>query len=95
MRSLVLPITATIFIGMPASAQPIPPRATGVTSRNDFRSEAEAKRHCGGRPVVWVVASERVYFVKGDPEYGRKGPGAYMCEDEARGDGNRGAGKRD
>ena len=37
---------------------------------------------------MWVVASERVYYAKGDAGYGRAGEGAYMCEDEARGDGN-------
>jgi hypothetical protein len=79
---------------MAASAQPAPPRATGVTSRNDFQSEAEAGSHCGGRPIVWVIASERVYFVKGEPRYGVK-QGANTCEDEARGGGNRRAGKGD
>jgi hypothetical protein len=58
-----------------------------------FATEAEAKRHCDGRAIVWVVASERVYYAKGDAGYGRAGEGAYMCEDEARGDGNRRAGK--
>lgn len=35
---------------------------------------------------MWVVASERVYYAKGDAGYGRAGEGAYMCENEARGD---------
>jgi hypothetical protein len=62
---------------------------SGITARNDFRTEAEANRHCRGKPVVWVVARDHAYFTKGDPEYGTKGEGAYMCEDEARGDRNR------
>ncbi|MEA2840508.1 MAG: hypothetical protein QOF41_1838 [Methylobacteriaceae bacterium] len=61
----------------------------GVTSRNDFRTEAEAARHCRGRPVVWVVPRDRSYFVKGDREYGTAAGGAYMCEDDAKGDQNR------
>jgi hypothetical protein len=61
----------------------------GTTSRNDFQTEAEAARHCQGRRVVWVIPAGRVYYKKGDPEYGRGEQGAYMCEDEARGDLNR------
>jgi hypothetical protein len=61
----------------------------GTTSRNDFDIEAEAAHHCSGRPVVWVFPASHLYYAKSDPEYGRGGRGAYMCEDEARGDGNR------
>jgi hypothetical protein len=61
----------------------------GVTSRNDFETEAEAARHCHGRPVVWVVPRDRSYFVKGDRGYGAVAGGAYMCENEAKGDQNR------
>jgi hypothetical protein len=89
MSSLLRAFTATLLASQAASAQSVTPHAAGMTSRNDFPTEAEAKRHCGGRPVVWVVASRRVYFVKGDPKYGAEGGGAYMCEDEARGDRNR------
>ena len=65
----------------------------GTTSRNDFQTEAEAARHCAGRSVVWVIPASRLYYRKGDPEYGRGGNGAYMCEDEASGDRNRPASK--
>jgi hypothetical protein len=78
-----------VLASQTAFAQPITPPLSGITSRNDFQTQVEAKRHCGGRRVVWVIASERVYYVKGDAQYGRKAPGAYMCEDEAKGDGNR------
>ena len=61
----------------------------GTTSRNDFDTEAEAARHCAGRPVVWVVPANHVYYLIGDPAYGSGGQGAYMCEDEASGDRNR------
>jgi hypothetical protein len=65
----------------------------GTTARNDFPTEADAARHCQGRPVVWVIPASRVYHRKGDPEYGSGGHGVYMCEDEARGDRNRPARK--
>ena len=85
----LLAIGAAILLSEAAVAQQITPPMSGITSRNDFTGEAEAKRHCGGRHIVWVVASEHAYFAKGDPGYGRTGQGAYMCEDEAKGDGNR------
>ena len=70
---------------------PIQKHRAGITSRNDFQTEAEAARHCDGRSVVWVIARNRTYFSKQDPGYGTKGRGAYMCEDEAKGDGNHSA----
>jgi hypothetical protein len=76
---------------MRRSPASITPHAKGVTRRNDFPAEAEAIRHCRGKPVVWVIARDRVYFTKSDPEYGTTGEGAFMCEDEARGDRNRAA----
>lgn len=66
-------------------------RRTGITSRNDFEIEAEAERHCNGRSVVWVIARNRTYFSRQNPRYGTKAGGAYMCEDEAKGDGNHSA----
>jgi hypothetical protein len=61
----------------------------GITSRNDFETEAEAARHCRGAPVVWVVPRDHSYFLAGDPGYGIVAGGAYMCENEAKGDRNR------
>ncbi|MEA2834719.1 MAG: hypothetical protein QOG66_2921 [Methylobacteriaceae bacterium] len=72
-------------------AASVTPRMSGITARNDFRTEAEANSHCRGTAVVWVIAREHVYFTKADPEYGTKGEGAYMCENDARGDRNRAA----
>ena len=85
LSALLLNIAST----HPASTQSITPPLAGITSPNDFKTLAEARRHCGRRAIVWVVASAHVYFLKRDPAYGREGQGAYMCEDEARGDGNR------
>jgi hypothetical protein len=89
LRSLLGALSATSFLPEAASAQSVTPPPRGVTSRNDFQTEAEAVSHCAGRPIVWVIASKRVYFVKGDAGYGTGSEGAYMCEDEARGDRNR------
>jgi hypothetical protein len=86
-RSLLGALSATSLEA--ASAQSVAPPPRGVTSRNNFQTEAEAVSHCAGRPIVWVIASKRVYFVKGDAGYGTGSGGAYMCEDEARGDRNR------
>jgi hypothetical protein len=79
--------------GSPAKqgGTPIQKHRTGITSRNDFETEAEAARHCKGRSVVWVIARDRTFFSKQEPGYGRRGRGAYMCEDEAKADGNHGA----
>jgi hypothetical protein len=84
-QAIALLLSAT-GLGLAGPAHALGP---GTTSRNDFQSEAEAGRHCSGRPVVWVVPANHVYYFKGDPEYGRPGTGAYMCEDEASGDLNR------
>jgi hypothetical protein len=102
MRSF-LPVSAVLIVTisqaqaeralMSKFAASVTPRMSVTTARNDFRSEAEANRHCGGRPVVWVIARDQVYFTKADPEYGTKGEGAYMCEDEARADRNRPVGR--
>jgi hypothetical protein len=82
-------VVGATFAAHAASAQSVTAPPRGVTSRNDFQTEAEALRHCAGRPVVWVIASRRLYFMKGDAEYGAGSEGVYMCEDEARGDRNR------
>jgi hypothetical protein len=93
---LLVSMTAESLLCVPASAQGVVPGRPGTTSRNDFPIQAEAIRHCVGRRLVWVVAAEHAYYVKGAPGYGTKQGGAYMCEDEAKGDGNRpaGAGQR-
>jgi hypothetical protein len=70
-------------------AWPVKAIGPGTTSRNDFQTEAEATRHCHGRPVVWVVPANHIYYYQGEGDYGRGEQGAYMCEDEARGDLNR------
>jgi hypothetical protein len=59
-----------------------------ITSRNDFRTEAEARQHCGERQVVWVIPRDHIFSFKGDPSYGAGSNGSYMCLDEAAGDGN-------
>ncbi len=88
-RALLAALLLNIALTQAAGTQSIAPPPAGITSPNDFKTVPTAKQHCGKRPVVWVIASARLYFAKGDPRYGRKGQGAYMCEDEARGDGNK------
>lgn len=71
----------------------VPSSRAGQTSPNDFHTEAEARQHCGGREIVWVIPGDRLYFVRSDPAYGRGSQGWYMCRDEAAGDDNRPAAK--
>jgi hypothetical protein len=88
-RACLPAVFTSVALNPGASGQSVTPPAAGITSPNDFKTVAEAKRHCGRRAIVWVIASAHVYLEKRDPGYGRTGQGAYMCEDEAMGDGNR------
>jgi hypothetical protein len=89
MGSLSRAFAAIALASQAAAAQSVAPHAAGITSRNDFPTEAEAKRHCGSKAVVWVVPSKHVYFRPGNSRYGVEDGGAFMCENDARGDRNR------
>lgn len=53
-----------------------------------FDSEAAAKKHCGGEPVVWLDVPSRTYWLKGEKGYGVSKTGGYTCRKDAAHAGN-------
>ena len=86
MRYFLAAIGAAVVICEAAMAQPITPPMSGITSRNHFLRPRP-------RRSAIVMAGRSCGSLRPSASIGRAGEGAYMCEDEARGDGNRRAGK--
>lgn len=49
-----------------------------------FRSEAHAQDHCPHDKVVWLDFKKRVYYAKGQAQYGQGFDGSFVCREEAR-----------
>ncbi|MGO9685834.1 MAG: hypothetical protein ACLPTZ_25220 [Beijerinckiaceae bacterium] len=75
-------------------ATPPPAARTAPTGAGQYRTEAEAKGHCPADSVVWVNLKSNIYHFAGTKSYGTTKEGAYMCEREAVGQGDR-ASKRE
>src|SRR5208282_4158846 len=71
-RVLIPMLTTLMIAGAGICAQP-----------STFANEEEAKQHCSADIVVWLNLQTWVYYVKGQPSYGRRKNGAYVCEKEA------------
>ncbi len=57
------------------------PRALNLTgSVQQFKTEADAKSHCGTDQVVWGNTSSHVLHDSGTKYYGKTTHGAYMCK---------------
>ena len=54
-----------------------------------FQTEAAAKQHCPADTVVWLNTETGVYHFKGQRWYGATKQGAYECQKEASGEGDR------
>jgi hypothetical protein len=64
-------------------AKTVPTQASHSTSRSSvqqFKTEADAKSHCGTDQVVWGNTSSRVLHDPGTKYYGKTTHGAYMCK---------------
>ena len=64
-------------------AKTAPTQASHSTSRSSvqqFKSEADAKSHCGTDQVVWGNTSSHVLHDPGTKYYGKTTHGAYMCK---------------
>jgi hypothetical protein len=59
-----------------------------------FKTEAEAKRACGGDPVVWANSDSQIFHAEGSQFFGKTSEGAYMCQAAAGRAGYRAAGAR-
>ena len=54
-----------------------------------FCDEGQAKARCVGQPVVWVNTKSKIYHHAGANTYGHTKEGAYMCEGDAKAEGDR------
>ena len=72
-----------ITLASPCVAQtptpPIPP-AHANSRVQQFKTEADAKAHCGTDAVVWGNTSSHVLHNPGTKYYGKTTHGAYMCK---------------
>ena len=75
-------------------ATPPPAARTEPTGAGQYRTDAEAKRHCPADTVVWTNLKSKIYHFAGTKSYGTTKEGAYMCEREAVAQGDR-ASKRE
>jgi hypothetical protein len=53
-----------------------------------FDNEANARKHCGKDPVVWLDVPSKTYWAKGQRGYGRSKTGGFTCRKDAIHTGN-------
>jgi hypothetical protein len=82
----------------PATAPSAPAATTGSrtatatpTGANQYATEGQARFRCGAGTVVWANTGSKIYHFTGYKEYGKTKAGAYMCEQDATGQGMRAA----
>jgi hypothetical protein len=54
-------------------------------------SEMQVKASCPSDTIVWVNTKSHIYHFNGNHNYGTTKQGAYMCEANAKGAGDRAA----
>ena len=67
------------------------PASTTPTGANQYQTEAQARFRCGTGTVVWANTDSKIYHFSGNKAYGKTKTGAYMCEQDATGQGMRAA----
>jgi hypothetical protein len=75
----------------PAPAGPQSMKPQVATGAGQFQSDAQAKARCPSDTVVWVNTKSGIYHFAGMHNYGNTKQGAYMCEADAKGAGDRAA----
>ena len=92
------PAAQTRTTTAPPPASPPPAATTGArtatttpTGANQYASEGQARFRCGSGTVVWANLDSKIYHFTGYKEYGKTKSGAYMCEQDATGQGLRAA----
>lgn len=66
-----------------------PTVSTSPAGVGQYRTDAEVKGRCPSDTVVWVNIKSKIYHFAGTKNYGTTKSGAYMCERDAMGQGNR------
>ena len=87
-RRISLKRVAALALAVPLQAA-TPGAATCAEPLASFSTEKEAQEHCPGGLVVWLDATNRVYYFRGQQRYGSTSNGAYVCRDEAKNAGMR------
>jgi hypothetical protein len=64
----------------PAKAAPTQASHSSRASVQQFKTEADAKSHCGTDQVVWGNTSSHALHDPGTKYYGKTTHGAYMCK---------------
>jgi hypothetical protein len=64
----------------PTKAGPTHASHSSRASVQQFKSEADAKSHCGADQVVWGNTSSHALHDPGTKYYGKTTHGAYMCK---------------
>ena len=67
------------------------PASTAPTGANQYTTEARPELRCGAGTVVWANSNSKIYHFTGYKDYGKTKTGAYMCEQDATGQGMRAA----
>ena len=70
----------TSFADAAASKDCPQAHSTSRSSVQQFKTEADAKSHCGTDQVVWGNTSSHVLHDSGTKYYGKTTHGAYMCK---------------
>jgi len=64
----------------PAKTAPTQASHSSRSSVQQYKTEADAKSHCGTDQVVWGNTSSHVLHDSGTKYYGKTTHGAYMCK---------------
>jgi hypothetical protein len=73
---------ALVLIGLIALVSPASAQAM-------FRTQAAAQNNCPGDTVVWLDISAGVFYLPGNPSYGKTSNSGYVCRRDAAAAGNR------
>lgn len=85
------PRTTTAPRSTTASAPATSGRDVSNSGVNQYGSEAQARGRCPSGTVVWANLNSKIYHFAGHKDYGHTKSGAYMCEQDASGQGMRAA----
>jgi hypothetical protein len=67
-------------IQAPAKTAPTQASHSSRSTVQQYKTEADAKSHCGADQVVWGNTSSHVLHDAGTKYYGKTAHGAYMCK---------------
>ena len=66
----------------PATSGTKVPSPGATSTRNRFKTAAQAQARCPSDTIVWAISGSKIYHYKGTRDFG-KTRGAYMCEKDA------------